>query len=66
MQKLLTTFGEIDKQTARSLPKFSPLLTDGPLLARNDNKDEKTPEGAGAEDWKPCTTASCPSSSGNG
>lgn len=31
VQKLLTTFGQIDAQTAGNLPKFSPLSTDEPL-----------------------------------
>jgi hypothetical protein len=49
VQKLLNTFGEIDNQTAGSLPEFSPVSTHGALFARGD-KDDKTPEEVGAED----------------
>lgn len=40
VQRLLTTFGEIDKQTAGSLPTFGPLSTDGPLFAGGDKKED--------------------------
>jgi uncharacterized protein YukE len=50
VQRLLTTFGEIDKQTAGSLPNFGPLSTDGPLFAGGDKKEERKPEDVGAED----------------
>jgi uncharacterized protein YukE len=50
VQRLLTLFGEIDKQTAGSLPKFSPLSTDGPQLAGGEKPEEKKPEEVGAED----------------
>ena len=51
VQKLLTTFGQIDAQTAGNLPKFSLLSTDEPPTAgEGDKKDEKKPEDVGAED----------------
>jgi WXG100 family type VII secretion target len=40
VQRLLTTFGEIDKQTAGSLPKFSPLSVDEPLFVGGDKKQD--------------------------
>jgi uncharacterized protein YukE len=40
VQRLLTLFSEIDKQTAGSLPKFSPLPTDGPLFVGGDKKQD--------------------------
>ncbi len=40
VQRLLTVFGEIDKQTAGSLPKFSPLSTDEPLFVGGDKKQD--------------------------
>lgn len=43
VQKLLTTFDDIDKQTAGNFPKFSPLSTDGdgPLFAGPDEGEEE-------------------------
>ena len=38
VQRLLTTFGHIDAQTAGNLPKFSPLSTDRPLFVGGDKK----------------------------
>jgi uncharacterized protein YukE len=40
VQRLLTLFGEIDKHTAGSLPKFSPLSTDEPLFVGGDKKQD--------------------------
>jgi uncharacterized protein YukE len=39
VQRLLTIFGDIDKQMAGGLPKFSP-LSDGPQFAGGDKKEE--------------------------
>jgi uncharacterized protein YukE len=50
VQRLLTLFGEIDKQTAGSLPKFSPLSTDEPQFVGGDKKEDKKPDEVGAED----------------
>jgi uncharacterized protein YukE len=51
VQKLLTTFGQIDAQTASNLPKFSPLSIDEPPMAgEGDKKDEMKPEEVGADD----------------
>jgi uncharacterized protein YukE len=50
VQRLLTLFGEIDKQTAGSLPQFSPLSTDGPQFAGGEKKEDKKPDEVGAED----------------
>jgi hypothetical protein len=41
VQKLLTTFGQIDAQTAGNLPKFSPLSTDEPLSPGGELPSEK-------------------------
>jgi uncharacterized protein YukE len=45
VQRLLTVFGDIDKQTAGSLPAFGPESTDGPLFAGGDMTEEKKPRG---------------------
>ncbi len=50
VQKLLTTFGQIDAQTAGNLPKFSPLSTEEPLTAGEGDKKDEKPEEVGAED----------------
>ena len=53
VQRLLTTFGQIDATTAGNMPKFSPLSTDDPLTVgegEGDKEDEKKPEEIGAED----------------
>ena len=42
VQKLLTTFGQIDAQTAGNLPKFGPLSTDEPL-STGDKKEGEGP-----------------------
>jgi uncharacterized protein YukE len=49
VQRLLTLFGEIDKQTAGSLPKFSPLSTDGPVLVDGDKRREDEEQAKRAE-----------------
>jgi hypothetical protein len=49
VQRLLTLFGEIDKQTAGSLPKFSPLSTDGPVMIDGDKRKEEEEQRKRAE-----------------
>lgn len=49
VQKLLTIFGEIDKQMAGSLPKFSPLSTDGPVMVDGDKRKEEEEQRKRAE-----------------
>ena len=49
VQRLLTTFGQIDAQTAGNLPKFSPLSTDEPL-STGDKKEGEGEELPSEED----------------